>query len=73
MYKRSMGRQNGNSSDKELIDISSDDDQMKSSSSAIKMDKDYSDTEAQPAKKPHLSMETNMPKAATSSTMVRFR
>lgn len=53
----SRGRQNGNSSDKELIDISSDDDQVNTTSTTIHQGrKDQMEIElTQVSKRPHLS------------------
>ncbi|XP_033210107.1 nuclear valosin-containing protein-like isoform X2 [Belonocnema kinseyi] len=44
LYKRSLSRKNGNTSDKELIDISSDDDQRKLDVMPCKKDTDGSET-----------------------------
>ncbi|XP_023246991.1 nuclear valosin-containing protein-like [Copidosoma floridanum] len=57
-YKRQAemtSRQNGNTSDKELIDISSDDDQPKIAPTFKFPDRDPMDLDMQVAKRPHLS------------------
>lgn len=54
MYKKVQGKQNGNSSDKELIDISSDDDVSKTESNSNKKKKE-SDSEEKSAQQPSSS------------------
>lgn len=75
-YKQQMGnnRQNGNSSDKELIDISSDDDQAKTTTASASKSQSYQretmDIE-HVAKKPHLDHQCNESTTRSMTQMVR--
>lgn len=60
MYKKSQNKQNGNSSDKELIDISSDDDVSKSESNATKTNEPEA-TEKSVQQKPGTSSSIEQP------------
>ncbi|KZC05562.1 Nuclear valosin-containing protein-like [Dufourea novaeangliae] len=61
MYKKSQNKQNGNSSDKELIDISSDDDGSKVESNACNKTEESAATDKNTQQKPGPSSHTEKP------------
>lgn len=73
MYNKSPFKQNGNSSDKELIDISSDDDVSKAES---KVNKDtnnseaYNETEESVHITPSVTLKVEIPATKTQSPQV---